>query len=131
MNSMYAFLALIAIITLSVNHQRSLQVSRVNLMRGEVYVVAGGVANEKFETLSAIPFDSLRTFDDSSVEIAMPFEADTFHYDVHTVVTYASYDGTNFTPSVLPTDLLEVTLTITGELESRITTSRIFNKSDS
>ena len=131
MNSIYAFLALMTVMTLSVNQQRGVHESRMTMMKSEVFVVATGVANEQFERLAEFPFDSLQTQHGLTRDVLIPFEADTFRYEVHTNVTYASYDGSTFKVESDTTDFQEVILTITGELDAQITTARIYNRAGS
>ena len=121
-------MALMAVMTLSVNQQRGVHASRVNMMKGEMFSVASGVANEQFERLAALPFDSLHVFAGATEDVSIGFESDTFYFQIQTDVTYATFNGSGFKASKDVSDFQEVTLTVTGELDAQITTSRVYNR---
>lgn len=97
-------------------------------MSGEILLAASGVGTEFLEAASAMSFDEIAALDSQYTSAIVPLERDTLDFDLFTRVGFVEKQGNTFVPAAAETDYQEVSVTMSGALESSATMTQIYDR---
>lgn len=123
-----AILALMLLALLTFQFKRNVADERMNMIRGEIQLIASGVGVDHLDAIGIMDFDDIKNLNGAQQMAQVVLGTDTLSFDLVTSVHFLDWQSDSFVPTASVTNYQEVTVSIDGLLESDVTMSRIYSR---
>ena len=126
MESRFAILALMLLSLLAFQFAKHLTLDRQNMIRSEVQLIASGIGTEYLEETSTLDYEGIHELNGDTQTKDVVINGETFSFDLQTQVRFMEKGINAFVSTTEATDFQEVRVTIKGLLNTSISMSRIY-----
>ena len=126
METRFAILALMLLSLLAYQFTQHLILDQQGMIRSEVQLIASGIGTEYLEETSTLDYEGIHELNGDTQTKDVVINGETFSFDLQTQVRFMEKVGNAFAATTDETDFQEVRVTIAGLLDTSISMSRIY-----